>query len=112
MTAPLTTRTDPAAINFCQAMRRRAIAKLDARNSTVVMKGGRPVCVTAEGAAAREATIGETTDQGRLTCTATFGPVTTGGEQTYHTRFALEGRPVSVLDAERIVMGLAPEDAA
>lgn len=109
MTAPLTTRTDPAAIAFCQSMRRRAIDHLESCDQRALeairrdpsISHGRP----------ESATIGEKTAQGRLTCTATFGPVTTGGEQTYHTRFALEGRPVSVLDAERIVMGLEAEGA-
>ncbi len=93
----MTSKTDPAAINFIQAMRRRAIARLEARDPTHRFE---PACVL------------EVTGQGNLTCHAEFGPVTVDEVPTYRTRFELNGAPISLIDAERVAMGLAPGVAA
>ena len=80
------TLPDPAAINFIRAMRRVAIARL-------CEDGG------------EAGVLGQMTDHGNLTCTATPGHVTGDGEQLYQTRFAINGKPISMVDAERIAMG-------
>lgn len=80
------TPTDPAAINFIRAMRRVAIARL---------------C----GDGGEAGVLGQMTDHGNLTCTATPGGETVDSVPIYHTQFAINGKPISVIDAERIAMG-------
>ena len=80
------TPTDPAAINFIRAMRRVAIARL-------CEDGG------------EEGVLGQMTDHGNLTCTATPGNITGDGEQLYQTQFAINGKPISIEDAWHIAMG-------
>lgn len=80
------TPTDQAAINYIQAMRRVAIARL-------VEDGG------------DRGVLGQMTDHGNLTCTATEAHISADGVQLYRTQFAINGRDISILDAERIAMG-------
>lgn len=81
---------DPAAINFIRRLRRVAIGR----------------CCDAEG----EPGIAEaTTDHGNLTCTATPGITSADGAQIYRARFSLNDKPISLDDAERLVMGAIPK---
>lgn len=81
------TRTDPAAINFIQFMRRTAIARCEERG------GVEPALHL------------EVTASGILTCTATSAGQSADGEPLYRTRFELNGQPIGHDDAERVVMG-------
>lgn len=81
------TRTDPAAINFIQFMRRRAIARCQERGG---IEPG--LCL-------------EVTDSGNLTCIATGDGETTDGVPLYRTCFEINGQSISLIDAERAVMG-------
>lgn len=79
-------RTDPAAINFIQAMRRIAISRCEDRD-------GEPgLCL-------------EVTASGNLTCEANPSGKSPDGDQLYHASFEINGLPISRIDAEVIAMG-------
>nr|WP_296429696.1 hypothetical protein [Roseovarius sp. BRH_c41] len=80
------TPTDQAAQNFIQAMRRVAIARLcEDRDDRGV--------------------LGQMTDHGNLTCTATRAPDSADGVPLYTTQFAINGKDISLTEAEQIAMG-------
>lgn len=82
------TPTDQAAQTFIQAMRRAAIQRLTEGSDDMGV-------------------YGQITEHGNLTCTATPARLTGDGEQLYQTAFAINGKPISIPDAERIAMGEA-----
>jgi hypothetical protein len=107
---PKPRHTDPAARNFIQSMRWRAIRlfqaadqrALDAIRRDPSINHGRPDSTSWQ----------EQVAAGTLTCHASLGPVTVDGVQTYRTRFELNGQPISLRDAERVAMGEPLEGAA
>jgi hypothetical protein len=97
------TRTDPAAMNLAQAMRRIAIGRLEravAASEEAIRRD--PLGTTPR---PETASVSERCDHGTLTCTATFGHVTREGEQLFITVFDLDGTVINTCDAERVLMG-------